>query len=184
MEGDSRVVATHRLLANWGEGTSDAGPGGAPGSGNGAPATTNDATWQHRFFNTQFWTSHIPATPGSGGGDFVSQASATATVGIDPGVTVTWETIRSGAPSGLVADVEQWLTNPTSNFGWLLKIADESPLRTARRFYSKESTNAALHPRLVIDYTVVPEPATLAILMIGGLGMGIAIRVKRPGTVA
>jgi hypothetical protein len=163
-EGDPRVVTLHRLLAGWGEGTSDAGPGGMAGSGNGAPATTNDATWQYRSFNTQTWTSFNPAVSGSGGGDFVADPSASALVGIDPGVLVTWQTVRSvGPPSGLVGDVEHWLANPSLNYGWLLKTADESTLRTARRFNSKEHPNAALRPRLVIDYTIVPEPTSLVL---------------------
>src|SRR4030095_5835758 len=44
--GTPRTVELHRLSADWGEGTSV-----APGEeGEGAPATTNDATWRHRFF--------------------------------------------------------------------------------------------------------------------------------------
>jgi len=45
-----QIVELHKLLADWGEGTSV-----APGQeGDGAPATTNDATWRHRFFDTTF----------------------------------------------------------------------------------------------------------------------------------
>ncbi len=175
-ENQSRVVALHRLLADWGEGTSDAGPGGTSGSGNGTAATTNDATWRYRFFNSQAWASYDSAVTGSGGGDLVGAASATATVGIVPDVLVTWETIRSGPATGLIADVEQWLANPSSNSGWLLKVVDESPIRTARRFYSKDDATVANHPRLVIDYTVVPEPAALA-LVASGIGAWMAHRV-------
>ena len=47
------VVELHKLLADWGEGTSI-----APGEeGDGAPATPNDATWRHRFFDTIFWSN-------------------------------------------------------------------------------------------------------------------------------
>jgi hypothetical protein len=47
-----RIVELHVLLADWGEGTSH-----APGEeGTGAPATPNDATWRHRFYDTIFWT--------------------------------------------------------------------------------------------------------------------------------
>src|SRR5947207_2629130 len=56
----------HRLLSDWGEGTSNAGS-----SGSGAAATNGDATWLHTFFNfvtPQFWN-----TPG---GDFVPDASS------------------------------------------------------------------------------------------------------------
>jgi hypothetical protein len=179
MENDPRVVSLHPVLTNWGEGTSDSGPGGTSGSGNGAAATASDVTWQYNFFNTQTWSSYDPAVPRSGGGDFLTQPSAATTVGINPDVLVSWETIRSGAASGLVADVEHWLANPTSNFGWLLKMEDEAPIRTARRFYSKDAENAAFHPRLVIDYTVVPEPTTLAILLIGGFGAWSAVLRRR-----
>jgi len=46
-----RTVELHVLLADWGEGTSNANDE----EGMGAPATTNDATWRHRFFDTIFW---------------------------------------------------------------------------------------------------------------------------------
>jgi hypothetical protein len=50
---DPRTIELHKLLADWGEGTSM-----APGEeGDGAPATPNDATWRHRFFDTIFWTN-------------------------------------------------------------------------------------------------------------------------------
>jgi hypothetical protein len=179
MEQQSRVVSLHRLLADWGEGTSNAGPGGSSGSGNGAPATPGDATWRYRFFNTQTWASFNPAVPSSGGGDSANDLSASATVGLVPNVVVTWETVRGGMPTGLVADVEAWLANPISNFGWLLK-GDESVARTVRRFYSKDDANAAFHPRLVVDYTVVPEPATLTMLALGALSrMAVPQKLRR-----
>src|SRR5262245_58999498 len=43
-------IELHRLLKDWGEGTSIS-------SGTGAPATTNDATWQYNFFNTSTWSN-------------------------------------------------------------------------------------------------------------------------------
>src|ERR1700730_24263 len=46
----ARTVELHKLLADWGEGTSHA----PSGEGDGAPATPNDATWRHRFFDTIF----------------------------------------------------------------------------------------------------------------------------------
>ena len=42
---DTRTVELHKLLADWGEGTSNADAQ----EGQGAPATPNDATWRHRF---------------------------------------------------------------------------------------------------------------------------------------
>src|SRR5207249_6586281 len=46
----ARTVELHRLLADWEEGTSQA----SGEEGTGAPATPNDATWRHRFFDTIF----------------------------------------------------------------------------------------------------------------------------------
>ena len=78
-----------------------ASPGGA-----GAQAEAGDATWLHTFYNTSFWT-----TPG---GDFSPTLSATTTVST-VNTTYTW----SG--SGLLADVQAWVSNPASNFGWVIR---------------------------------------------------------------
>ena len=62
------TIALHKVLADWGEGASDAG---IPG-GQGTDAAFGDATWMHTFFDTEFWTA--------AGGDFASTASASAAV--------------------------------------------------------------------------------------------------------
>ena len=67
--GTTWTHALHRVLSDWGEGTSNAGtPGGA-----GIVSTTGDATWLHTFFNTNMWTAQ--------GGDFDPTASA-STAGV------------------------------------------------------------------------------------------------------
>jgi len=102
----ARIVELHKLLADWGEGTSD-----APGEeGDGAPATTNDATWRHRFFDTIFWAMQ--------GGDFSAIVSASQSAG--PVGFYTWNSTQ------MVSDVQSWLDNPGFNFGWLV-LGDESP---------------------------------------------------------
>jgi hypothetical protein len=124
-----RNVELRKLLADWGEGTSV-----APGEeGDGAPATTNDATWRHRFFDTIFWTTQ--------GGDFSGTVSASQSVGA-VGV-YTWSSLQ------MVADVQSWLDNPTTNFGWLV-LGDESEIGTAKRFDTRESASP---PVLTIQYT-------------------------------
>src|SRR5438876_3329879 len=113
-----RNVELHKLLADWGEGTSV-----APGEeGDGAPATTNDATWRHRFFDTVFWTTE--------GGDFSATVSATQSVGAIG--MYMWSSPQ------MVADVQSWLDNPTINFGWLVR-GDEVGSATAKRFDTRES---------------------------------------------
>jgi hypothetical protein len=123
-----RNVELHKLLADWGEGTSV-----APGEeGDGAPATTNDATWRHRFFDTIFWTTE--------GGDFSGTVSASQSVGA-VGVYM-WSS------SQMVDDVQSWLDDPATNFGWLV-LGDESALLTAKRFDTRESASP---PVLTIQY--------------------------------
>jgi hypothetical protein len=121
-----RLFTLHRVSADWGE-------EGSLGSGTGSPAETGDATWLFRFFSTQAWT-----TPG---GDFTAAPSASQVVSaIGP---YEW----TGA--GLVADVEFWLDNPASNFGWLL-LGDESTSFTVRKFYSRQGLTP---PVLTVDFT-------------------------------
>ncbi len=124
-------IQMRRVLADWGEGTSAAGRG----EGGGAPVTTNDATWVHRFFNSATWT-----TPG---GDFSTTVSATTAVsGI---ANYTW----SG--TGLVADVQAWVDGTASNFGWIL-LGNEVSIGTAKRFDSSENSTVAFRPSLVVQF--------------------------------
>jgi hypothetical protein len=130
----NRTVELHLLLADWGEGTSHA----PLEEGDGAPATTNDATWRHRFFDTIFWTTQ--------GGDFSGTVSASQSVG------AIGEYVWSSAP--MVADVQSWLDNSANNFGWLV-LGDESAIATAKRFDTRESTSP---PVLSIEYTLASTP--------------------------
>src|SRR5207244_5665602 len=100
IDGTARTTELHKLLADWGEGTSH-----APGEeGSGAPATPNDATWRHRFYDTIFWTTQ--------GGDFSPTVSASQLVG--PVGQYMWSSAQR------VADVQPWLDNHARHFGWLL----------------------------------------------------------------
>src|SRR5262249_14232383 len=92
----ARTFNVHRLLGNWGEATSDA-PNNEPA---GANSTTNDATWIHRFFSAQLWTT--------AGGDFSATVSASASAATATG-TVEWTS------AGLAADVQAWVTSPATN---------------------------------------------------------------------
>lgn len=139
-------VSLHRLTADWGEGTSD-----APGQeGAGAVSTAGDATWVHTFFSGSTW-----ATPG---GDFLAASSATTSVGAVGAYSWTG--------TGLIADVQNWLDNPTDNFGWLV-MGDETTAGTAKRFNSRE--NSTSPPTLRIEY--IPEPASAALLALGLLSL-------------
>ena len=126
-------VQLHRLLAGWGEGVSDA----AGTEGGGAAASTGDATWIHTSFDTATWQ-----TPG---GDFSAAASVSASVGGTG--QYTWVSTDE-----MVADVQGWLENPSTNFGWLIK-GNEAEAQTAKRFDSKENPAVANRPSLTIEFT-------------------------------
>ena len=131
----AKTVELHKLLADWGEGTSHA----PMGEGDGAPATSNDATWRHRFFDSVFWTMQ--------GGDFSATVTASQSVG---GVgQYTWSSAQ------MIADVQSWLDNPASNFGWLV-LGDESAIATAKRFDTRQSASP---PVLTIQF--IPGPRVM-----------------------
>lgn len=130
----SSTVSLHRVLANWGEGSSNANSN----EGGGATASPGDATWLHTLFDATLWQT--------AGGDFAPTASAATSVANV--ATYQWR-----SPT-LLADVQGWQANPATNFGWLL-MGDESASGTAKRFDSRENPTAANRPQLTIVYTVV-----------------------------
>jgi spore coat protein A len=128
-----QTVSLHRVQAAWGEGTSHA----AGEEGQGAPATTDDATWTHRLWPGTTWTTN--------GGDFDASASASATVG-------NQNNYFSWTSAGMTADVQSWLDTPAGNFGWIV-IGNEVGTRVVKRFDSRENAIAAQRPELEIDFT-------------------------------
>src|SRR5207237_6519861 len=107
------------------------------GGGQGAPATSGDATWVHRFFDTTKWT-----TPG---GDFAGAASATTDVA-DVG-SYHWSSPQ------LAADVQDSLDNASGNFGWILLAGDGA---AAQRFDSRENADASVRPALTVEFSTGP----------------------------
>ena len=136
-----QATSLHRTNADWGEGASDA----AGGEGAGAPAQEGDATWLHTFFATDFWTDE--------GGDFEMVDSATTMVGAKG--FYNWNSQQ------MINDVQMWLDNPKSNFGWTI-VGNEDTYPTAKKFDSRTSPLIKQRPVLTIDYTLAnPCPADL-----------------------
>lgn len=131
----TQSVQLHNVLADWGEGASNAI---ILGGGMGALTTPGDATWIHTFFDTGTW-----ANPG---GDFAAAPSAAQSVGAIG--FYTWSSAQ------MVADIQAWLDDPSTNFGWLVK-GPEGPAST-KRFDSRENTVAAFRPRLTVGFQPAP----------------------------
>jgi len=145
----TELIGLHFCNASWGEGTSDSN---AQGGGGGAPATPNDATWTNRFFGGAMWSAL--------GGDFAPSASAiTAVTGV---ASYNWTS------SAMRDEVQQWLNNPLTNFGWLIQGNEGDPGST-KRFDSRENGTPSFRPVLQVDYTPVPAAGACGLLAAAGL---------------
>jgi hypothetical protein len=157
-----QVIELHRMLVDWGEGTAGNTTPTVGGGGNGFAAGVGDATWNTPTFGSGAWSN-----PGATG-DFVATASASNIV------FGSVETFFSWNSPALLSDVQGWYASPASNFGWLLLNAGETTAQSVKAFYSRSATqnasggtlNPEFRPRLIITY--VPEPATVALLLIAG----------------
>ena len=144
----------YRLLVPWGEGNKVAIDNRG---GQGAPATAGEATWNDRFFGSTPWA----APGGAAGVDFVAAPSTSQYI---------YDVGRSPYHfTELVGDVQGWVNNPQSNFGWILIGDDESTPFTARRFGSREEPFGNV-PTLTVDF-VVPEPGTFWLCGLGLIGL-------------
>lgn len=153
-------VVLHRVLKDWGEGASNADFE----EGGGTQPEPGDATWLHTFYdtlNTNLWTNP--------GGDFFSPFSASATIDTVIGF-YTWN-----STSALVSDVQGWVNNPSTNFGWLLRVSIPGA-KTAKRFNTREDTTAARWPRVTITYT----PPVTGVAGGSGSEQGIRLGANAP----
>lgn len=132
LAGDVEVLL-YRVTRSWGEGSSDA----PAEEGGGTAAVAGDATWTHAIYDTEEWQN--------GGGDFDASPSAAVTIGALGTYTVE-STLE------LVKDVQRWMDEPASNFGWIL-IADEEASAGAKRFDSRDHAIAENRPRLTVRYS-------------------------------
>ncbi len=126
----AQTVSLHRLLADWGEANSNA----SGQEGGGAKAEPGDATWVHRFSDSDRWSRP--------GGDYDGAESGSAIVSGQAGY-------EFGSSAQMVADVQGWVDDSGSNFGWIL-VGEEAQNRTTKRFDSRES-GASVGPKLEVS---------------------------------
>jgi cysteine-rich repeat protein len=127
-----QTVGLHRVLADWGEGASNA----AAEEGSGVAAAVGDATWSYRSYATDSWATS--------GGDIDPTASAETVVGAE-GAFYAWSSPR------MATEVQAWVDGTTDNFGWLL-LGNEVGTRVTKRFDSRENLTASQWPRLTIRF--------------------------------
>jgi autotransporter-associated beta strand protein len=143
---DSHNVASNfrlfRTLVDWGEGT-------ATGKA-GATATAGQASWNNRLTGTAAWS-----TPGGASGtDYSATVSAST--------SVTGTGAKTWSSAGLLADVQYWVNNPGSNFGWFLISDAEGTNQSVNRFATSENGTTANRPALTVTYTA-PSPSVFGV---------------------
>jgi homospermidine synthase len=74
----------------------------------------------------------------------------------------------------MISDVQGWLNDASGNYGWFV-LGAESITGSAKRFATRENTDATLRPTLEVTY-VIPAPGTALALS----GMLLPLRRRRP----
>jgi hypothetical protein len=135
-------VNVHRMLQGWVEGT---GSGFTEGSaaGFGSPALAGEPSWNSRASPGTLWG----APGGLARTDFIAAATATAAPASS---SLTFSS------AGLKADAQLFVSNPSTNFGWLIKLSIEVSGGARRIAMREDAPNA---PTLLLNYTV-PTLAT------------------------
>jgi hypothetical protein len=153
----NKLAKIYKLSASWGEGASNADNQ----EGKGAEAQTDDATWNFRFLETDLWTN--------AGGDFNEEASDSTIAGNSGTLIFKGDTIT--------ANVNDWLLNPSDNFGWII-IVDESSIPSSKRFYSRQNSNSNNRPKLKVYYAgaVSSQPAI-------NIKKAFHVQLMRPGQI-
>jgi hypothetical protein len=167
------TISLHCVTQAWTQGTSYF-PGGS-----GAPSTTGDVTWYYSSYNASNPSKSTPWT--TPGGSFSSTVSGSA---VDSDTNGTEELVTWNSTQQMVADVQSWLNNPSTNYGWLLQ-GDEAEGQTAKRYESAEANDGSVDvPTLQITYedegSSVPEPSS-ALLALTGVAWCGGMRIRRRG---
>jgi spore coat protein A, manganese oxidase len=143
--GPGFQLRVYRLLQDWGEGSSGASDlCTARPKQDGRPPTDSSSTWNYRFFGTgvRWQTEEGALVPG---GNFRSSYS-------DSENTFTFIVFAKLESSGLTSDVADWVRDPSSNHGWILR-GDELNRGTGMRFASRQDPVPSHAPSLTVSFT-------------------------------
>jgi len=133
----AKPTTIHRMLADWGEGSSHAI------NGQGDTPTAGDATWTTRVVGSdplELW-----ANPG---GDFVPEASGETVVAL--------EDVYPIQSTQVARDVQDWVDGVVPEYGWMIR-GDESTTVTSAHLYSRESSVS--RSQLEITYRTPSSPS-------------------------
>lgn len=169
------TISLYDVGQSWNQGTAGSTATTIGGTGQGFTASAGDATWSYASDPTN-WSNGTTTVMG---GYYSNTFSATLFLNNS---TVNNSFTWLSTPQ-LVADVQGWLANPSTNYGWELINANETTANSIYGFYSSEWDNAhfagsaSQAPALQVTYTTVPEAGT------GGLCAGamlLALLSLRP----
>jgi hypothetical protein len=134
----AQTIELRRVSESWNEGPSDA----SGEEGGGTDSQTGDTTWVHRNFPNSEWATE--------GGSFSQTASASQQIGSTGSYTFT-------STPQMVADVQAWLDDDATNFGWAM-VMPSPGVGSAKRFNSRENSSVSSRPTLNVTYEADDEP--------------------------
>jgi len=139
-EGLPSSFQLHRFMSPWTEGTGVDNIGSA--------AQPGETTWLSQFHGSASWSQ-----PGSAA-DVDYSSTISSSVPINPLPEGQTAMYAFESTPELLADVQAWVSQTTSNHGWIMISSDEDTATTARRILSREDASAP--PLLEIEYTLPP----------------------------
>lgn len=131
----------------------------AVGNGNN-PEGFGAPNWSAGLWNNIDLVDQDPSTAVLAPTDMATKMDAVATASV-AGATVAGTAITFTIPAAMI---QSWIDNPSANAGLLGRQTGSS----SWDFRSSQSGTTAQRPTLTFDY-VVPEPASLCLLSVGGL---------------
>jgi hypothetical protein len=149
------IFTLNRMLRSWAEGSKSGQTG--------QPASPGESTWETS--GNGDWSA-----PGGASGDDFSASSSSA-VNMSTATKYTF-----ASTPDLVADVQGWVNDPATNFGWMLKADLEATHKTAKRIASRQAT-APTRPSLKVDFILPPAGPRITSLSLKGGGLVSAISV-------
>jgi hypothetical protein len=135
------------------------------------------------------WVTKNTTPGGTGVMDFATLTSAwtesSVTFNTAPTVGAPFAIAVAVATSGFfvtvdaTAEVQNWVANPSSNFGFLLKSGIAQPNTVLELASRENSINHPANLEITTTTTAAPEPGTLPLLFVAMAALGLALR-KQP----